>query len=308
MEVIRLPGYTPEEKEVIAKRFLVPRQIEENGLSRDHVSVSRSALLEVITGYTQEAGVRWLEREIGRMMRKVAHRVAAGEKGRVAINVRNLPSILGPRPVPDEGIPRDASVGVARGLAWTETGGEVLTVEATMVRGRGLILTGHLGEVMRESGQTALSYVRWRCGELGIGDALLRHEIHLHVPAGSTPKDGPSAGITMATAILSLLTGIPVRSDLAMTGELTLRGRVLPVGGVREKALAALRRGIHHVILPESNRNDLDEVPPELARKMSFQFVRHMDDVLEIALAEPLVPPARIRRTTRRVRPVLPTS
>jgi ATP-dependent Lon protease len=308
MEVIRLPGYTPEEKEVIAKRFLVPRQVEESGLSREHVSLSRAALREVITCYTQEAGVRGLEREIGRVMRKVARRVAAGEKGRVAINVRNLPSILGPAPVPDEGIPRDMAIGVARGLAWTETGGEVLTVEATMVRGRGLILTGHLGEVMRESGQTALSYVRWRCGELGIGDALMRHEIHLHVPAGATPKDGPSAGITMGIAILSLLTGIPVRSDVAMTGELTLRGRVLPVGGVREKALAALRRGIHNVILPESNRNDLDEIPPELARKMSFQFVSHMDDVLKIALAEPLVPPARIRRTARRVRPVLPTS
>jgi ATP-dependent Lon protease len=307
MEIIRLPGYTPEEKEVIARRFLVPRQIEECSLSRDQVTLSPAALREVITCYTQEAGVRGLEREIGRIMRKVARRVAEGQKGRVSINVRNLPSVLGPAPVPDEALPRGAEVGVARGLAWTETGGEVLTVEATMVRGRGLILTGQLGEVMRESGQAALSYVRWRCGDLGMADALMRHEIHLHVPAGSTPKDGPSAGITMATAILSLLTGIPVRSDVAMTGEVTLRGRVLPVGGVREKALAALRRGIRTVLLPESNRNDLDEIPAELARKMTFEFVQSMDDVLRIALAEPLVPAGRLRRSAPPARPSLST-
>jgi ATP-dependent Lon protease len=303
MEVIRLPGYTPEEKEVIARRFLVPRQIEESGLSKDRVALSRAAIREIITGYTQEAGVRGLEREIGRALRKIARRVAEGEKGRISITVRNLRSVLGAAPRPDEGVPRAAEVGVSRGLAWTETGGEILTVEATMVRGRGLILTGQLGEVMRESGQAALSYVRWRGSELGIADVLSRHEIHLHVPAGAIPKDGPSAGITMATAILSLLTGIPVRPDIAMTGEVTLRGRVLPVGGVREKVLAALRRGIPNVILPESNRGDLDDVPPELARKMSFEFVRHMEDVLRLALAEPLVPAGSIRRSTRRVPP-----
>ncbi len=307
MEVIRLPGYTPEEKEVIARRFLVPRQIEESGLSRDRVSLSPAAVRDLIIGYTQEAGVRGLEREIGRVLRKVARRVAEGEKERVSVTVRNLPSILGPRPIHDEGILTTPSIGVASGLAWTEAGGEVLTVEATMVRGRGLILTGQLGDVMKESGQAALSWVRWRAAELGIADALARNEIHLHVPAGAIPKDGPSAGITMAVAILSLLTENAVRADLAMTGEVTLRGRVLPVGGVREKALAALRRGLRHVILPASNEHDLDDVPPELARKMTFHFVRQMDQVVEIALCEPLVPKGRLRRTTRRAPAVLPT-
>jgi ATP-dependent Lon protease len=308
MEIIRLPGYTPEEKEEIARRFLVPRQIEECGLSVDQASISSGATREVIVRYTQEAGVRGLEREIGRLLRKVARRVAEGEKGSVAINVRSLHSFLGPPRIPDEGVPEEAEAGVARGLAWTETGGEVLTVEATKVRGRGLILTGQLGDVMRESGQAALSWVRWRGTDLGIADALARNEIHVHVPAGATPKDGPSAGVTMATAILSLLTGIPVRADVAMTGEVTLRGRILPVGGVREKALAALRRGIRNVILPEANRNDLEEIPPELARKITFRFARTMEDVLEAALAEPLIPARRLRSSTRRVQPVLPTS
>jgi ATP-dependent Lon protease len=286
MEIIRLPGYTPEEKEVIARRFLVPRQIEECGLEPNRVKVSRSAVREVIGRYTQEAGVRGLEREIGRMLRKVARRVAEGESEPISITMRNLRAQLGPPPVLDESVPRHEEPGLARGLAWTQAGGEVLAIEATMVKGRGLILTGQLGEVMKESAQAALSYVRARGAELGIDQLLARNEIHVHVPAGATPKDGPSAGVTMAVAILSLLTAIPVRADLAMTGEITLRGRVLPVGGIREKALAALRRGIRTVVLPESNRHDLDEVPPELARKMRFHFVSHMDEVLELALCE----------------------
>ncbi|TDI95847.1 MAG: endopeptidase La [Deltaproteobacteria bacterium] len=303
MELIRLPGYTPEEKEVIARRFLLPRQIEECGLTQAKVKVSRAVIREVITRYTQEAGVRSLEREIGRMLRKVARRIAGGETDRVSITLRNLRGHLGPAPVLDEVIPRNEEVGTARGLAWTETGGEVLVVEATMVRGRGLLLTGQLGDVMKESGQAALSYVRSRGVELGVSDALARNEIHLHVPAGATPKDGPSAGVTMATAIVSLLTGIPVRCDVAMTGEITLRGRVLPVGGVREKALAALRRGMSNMILPEANRGDLEEIPPELARKLEFHFVRGMDEVLALALAEPLTPPRRARTPSSRVRP-----
>jgi len=303
MELIRLPGYTPEEKEVIARRFLLPRQIEECGLTQARVKVSRAVIREVITRYTQEAGVRSLEREIGRMLRKVARRIAGGETDRVSITLRNLRGHLGPAPVLDEVIPRNEEVGTARGLAWTETGGEVLVVEATMVRGRGLLLTGQLGDVMKESGQAALSYVRSRGVELGVSDALARNEIHLHVPAGATPKDGPSAGVTMATAIVSLLTGIPVRCDVAMTGEITLRGRVLPVGGVREKALAALRRGMSNMILPEANRGDLEEIPPELARKLEFHFVRGMDEVLALALAEPLTPPRRARTPSSRVRP-----
>ncbi len=301
MEVIRLPGYTPEEKEVIARRFLLPRQIEECGLKSENVKVSRAAIREVITGYTQEAGVRSLEREISRMLRKVARRIAEGEAERVSITLRNLQAQLGPAPVIDEAIPRTAEPGLARGLAWTETGGEVLAIEATIVRGRGLILTGQLGDVMKESGQAALSYVRWRAAELGIADALQRNEVHVHVPAGATPKDGPSAGVTMATAILSLLTGNAVRADVAMTGEITLRGRVLPVGGVREKAMAALRRGIKRLIIPEANRNDLEEIPPELARKIEFNFVRDMEQVLELALTDPLAPMAKSRRRGGRV-------
>ncbi len=303
MELIRLPGYTPEEKEVIARRFLLPRQIEECGLAQAKVKVSRAVIREVITRYTQEAGVRSLEREIGRMLRKVARRIAGGETDRASITLRNLRGHLGPAPLLDEVIPRKEEVGTARGLAWTETGGEVLVVEATMVRGRGLLLTGQLGDVMKESGQAALSYVRWRGAELGLSDPLARNEIHLHVPAGATPKDGPSAGVTMATAIVSLLTGIPVRCDVAMTGEITLRGRVLPVGGVREKALAALRRGMSKMILPEANRGDLEEIPPELARKLEFHFVRGMDEVLALALTEPLTSPRRVRTPSSRVRP-----
>ncbi|MCH6562702.1 MAG: hypothetical protein IH800_09855 [Myxococcales bacterium] len=272
-------------------------------MTQAKVKVSRAVIREVITRYTQEAGVRSLEREIGRMLRKVARRIAGGETDRVSITLRNLRGHLGPAPVLDEVIPRNEEVGTARGLAWTETGGEVLVVEATMVRGRGLLLTGQLGDVMKESGQAALSYVRSRGVELGVSDALARNEIHLHVPAGATPKDGPSAGVTMATAIVSLLTGIPVRCDVAMTGEITLRGRVLPVGGVREKALAALRRGMSNMILPEANRGDLEEIPPELARKLEFHFVRGMDEVLALALAEPVTPPRRVRTPSSRVRP-----
>ncbi len=286
MEVIRLPGYTPEEKEVIARRFLVPRQIEECGLSADAVSVSRSAIKEIITGYTLEAGVRSLEREFGRLFRKVALRFAEGQADSASISLRNLKSYLGPPPITDEAIPREDEAGIARGLAWTQAGGEVLVVEATSVRGRGLTMTGQLGDVMKESGQAAHSYVRWRAAQFGIAEAMTRSEIHVHVPAGATPKDGPSAGVTMATAIVSLLSDIPVRADVAMTGEITLRGRVLPVGGVREKALAALRRGIEHVIMPAANKHDLDEIPPELARRIKFHFVHTMDEVLALALTE----------------------
>jgi ATP-dependent Lon protease len=288
MEVIRLPGYMPEEKEVIARRFLVPRQIEQCGLSTDRISLSRAAIREVIGRYTHEAGVRSLEREIGRLCRKVARRIAEGETERVSVTVRNLRSLLGNPPIPDELIPRIAEAGIARGLAWTEAGGEVLTIEASLARGRGLTLTGQLGDVMKESAQAALSYVRSRIGDLGLEDVLGRNEVHVHVPAGATPKDGPSAGVPIATAILSLLSGVPVRPDVAMTGEITLRGRVLPVGGIREKALAALRRGIRTVVLPWANRHDLDEIPPELARQIEFHAVRNMSDVLPLVLEESL--------------------
>jgi ATP-dependent Lon protease len=293
LEVIRLPGYTPEEKERIGQLFLVPRQIEQCGLRADQVSVSRAAVREVITRYTQEAGVRGLEREIGRALRKIARRVAEQEIERGAITTRNLRSYLGPAPLHDSSVPRKEEVGLARGLAWTEAGGEVLLVEASMVRGRDLILTGQLGDVMKESARAALSWVRSRAPELGIGELLARHELHVHVPAGATPKDGPSAGVTMATAMVSLLSGIPVRADVAMTGEITLRGRVLPVGGIREKALAALRRGLRIVILPAANEPDLEEIPAELARQIQFRLVRDMDEVLAQALVTPVRPVRR---------------
>jgi ATP-dependent Lon protease len=292
MEVIRLPGYMPEEKEVIARRFLVPRQIEQCGLSTEQIALSRAAIREVIVRYTREAGVRSLEREIGRLCRKVARRIAEGETERISVTVRNLRSLLGNPPIADEPIPRIAEAGITRGLAWTEAGGEVLTIEASLVRGRGLTLTGQLGDVMKESAQAALSYVRSRAGDLGLTEALSRNEVHVHVPAGATPKDGPSAGVPIATAILSLLSGIPVRPDVAMTGEITLRGRVLPVGGIREKALAALRRGIRTVVFPWANRHDLDEIPQELARQIDFYPVKNMSDVLPLVLEGPL-PAAR---------------
>lgn len=302
MEVIRLPGYTPEEKEVIARRFLLPRQIEECGLEGRRVRVSRAAVRQVITGYTREAGVRSLERELGRLLRKLARKFAERELEHASITLRNLRAHLGPPPLLDEAIPPRAEVGIARGLAWTESGGEVLVVEATMVRGRGLSLTGQLGDVMKESGQAAHSYLRWRMEGLELSRALARNEIHVHVPAGATPKDGPSAGVTMATAMVSLLSGIPIRAEVAMTGEITLRGRVLPVGGVREKCLAALRRGIRRVILPESNRHDLEEIPPELARRLQFHFVRHMDEVLDLALVSPLPAACSSRSAAGRLR------
>jgi ATP-dependent Lon protease len=302
MEVISLAGYTPEEKEVIARRYLLPRQIEECGLSAARVRVSRATLREVITRYTHEAGVRSLEREVGRMLRKVARRVAEGELGRVDITRRNLRAHLGVPPIIDEDIPKRSEVGLARGLAWTSHGGEVMVVEASMIRGRGLTLTGQLGDVMRESGQAAMAYVRGRATQLGFEALLGRNEIHVHVPAGATPKDGPSAGVTMAAAIISLLTGIPISAHVAMTGEITLRGRVLAVGGVREKILAARRRGLSHVILPEANRSEVEQIPAELSRRMVFHYARSMDDVLEVALAEPLLlasrPAARPRLQT----------
>ncbi len=286
MEVIQLPGYTPEEKLEIARFHLLPRQMEAHGLDAERMKVSPAALQRLACEYTREAGVRNLERKLAALCRKVARRVAEGDARRVSVSADRLPKLLGPPPVrPDA--PAEGQVGVANGLAWTEAGGEILRVEATLVRGRGLVLTGQLGDVMKESATAALSYVRWRSEELGIDEATLaRNQVHVHVPAGAIPKDGPSAGIALATALTSLASGTPVRGDCAMTGEITLRGRVLPVGGVREKALAALRAGITRVIVPEANLQDLDEIPRELRRKITFVGVSHLDQVLEAALEE----------------------
>jgi ATP-dependent Lon protease len=287
MEVIRIPGYTLEEKVEIVRSFLVPRQMEECGLPADRIRWSNSALRDVVAGYTREAGVRNLERQVASICRKVARRAAEGDGSRVVLSSSRLAHYLGPPPFLDEERPAHGEIGVVNGLAWTEAGGEVLRLEAAMTQGRGLVLTGQLGDVMRESGEAAFTYARLRVGEMGIDESLLsRHDVHVHVPAGAIPKDGPSAGITIATAIVSLATRIPVRADVAMTGEVTLRGRVLPVGGIREKALAALRAGIRRVIVPSRNMQDLRDIPRELKRKVCFIPVSHMNEVLEAALEE----------------------
>jgi ATP-dependent Lon protease len=285
MEVIRIPGYTPEEKLEIARSFLIPRQLDENGLPEDRIRWSDAAVLRIVTDYSFEAGVRNLERQIASICRKVARRAAEGDEGTVRVDRRTLVNYLGPPHHEIEQPSTKGEVGVANGLAWTEAGGDVLRLEAAMTKGRGLVLTGQLGDVMKESGQAALTFARWRLADFGLDERLLsRHQVHVHVPAGAIPKDGPSAGITIAIALISLATGIAVRPDVAMTGEVTLRGRVLPVGGIREKALAALRSGISTVILPERNMAELKEIPVEIARKIDFIGVSHMDEVLKSAL------------------------
>ena len=287
MEMIYLPGYTDVEKLKIAQTFLIPRQMEENGINSKVLEISDKAVLQIISQYTQEAGLRNLERQLASICRKVARKVAEGEKKKIRIHARNLHHFLGP-PVflPDEEQKRN-EVGVATGLAWTETGGEILHVEASTTPGKGsLILTGHLGEVMKESAQAALTYARSRGKAYRIKPNVYNsREIHIHVPAGAIPKDGPSAGITMAVALVSALASTPVRKDVAMTGEITLRGQVLPVGGLKEKALAALRANVRNVIIPYQNKKDLVELPPYLKKRVNFLPVKHMDEVLRIALA-----------------------
>ncbi len=288
MEVINIPGYTDLEKLKIAKTFLLPRQMEENGINPKMLEISDKAILQIISQYTQEAGLRNLERELASVCRKVARKVAEGKKEKTKISAKNLDQFLGPPPyLPDEEQRRN-EVGVATGLAWTETGGEILHIEASTTPGKGsLILTGHLGDVMKESAQAALTYARSKGKSYRINpNTLNSKEIHIHVPAGAIPKDGPSAGITMAVAIFSALTGIPVKKDIAMTGEITLRGRVLPVGGLKEKALAALRNKIKDVVIPYLNKKDLIELPPYVQKKINFIPVKHMDEVLKVALVK----------------------
>ena len=303
MEVIRLPGYTPEEKVEIARSFLVPRQMEEHGLTTDAIDWSREAVERVVTNYTHEAGVRNLERQVAKVCRKVARKTAEGDRSHVRVTARTLARFLGP-PRHLDLVPHSiGEVGVANGLAWTEAGGEVLSVEVETTEGQGLVLTGQLGDVMKESGQTALTWARAHLARCGLDDApLARRQVHVHLPAGAIPKDGPSAGVTLATALVSLATGRAVRADVAMTGEVTLRGRVLPVGGVREKALAALRAGITQVIVPERNVPDLEEIPREAKRRLRFIPVSTMEQVLAAALeAESPVPRRRTpnRRSDR---------
>ena len=286
MEIIEIPGYTEEEKLGIAQKYLIPRQLEEHGITGKHVRIDEAALRKIIAHYTREAGVRNLEREIANVMRKVAKKVAEGKGQGFPIDQTNLQKYLGvPKYVPEAELEKD-EVGVATGLAWTEAGGDVLYIEATIMKGKGqLTLTGHLGDVMKESAQAALSYVRSREKTLNIDpDMFSTQDLHIHVPAGAIPKDGPSAGITMATAIASALSGIPTRRDLAMTGEITLRGRVLPIGGLKEKILAAKRAKLTTVILPRRNKKDLEEIPKHLLKGIHLSFADTMDDVMKLAL------------------------
>jgi ATP-dependent Lon protease len=287
METIRLAGYTEAEKLEIARRYLVPRQIARNGLTPRQIAFGDAALRAIIAEYTREAGVRGLERELGAICRKVARQVAEGRARRkVTIGAARARELLGKRRVFGETRRRTSEPGVATGLAWTAAGGDVLFVEATAMPGSGkLTITGQLGDVMRESAQAALSWVRSHPPDGLRDDWFARHDLHVHVPAGAIPKDGPSAGVTMATALCSLLIGRPVRSDVAMTGEITLTGQVLPIGGLKEKALAAQRSGIRHVIAPARNAQDADEIPAHLRRDLELHFVSRIDEVLEIALA-----------------------
>jgi ATP-dependent Lon protease len=293
MEVIRLAGYTEEEKLEIARRHLLPKQIEENGVTAKNISISKRALAAVIQQYTQEAGLRQLEREIGKICRKVARRVAEGRTETVKVTPQNVHEYLGaPKIFPEEALRKD-QIGVATGLAWTAVGGDVLFIEALRTKGKGnLVLTGQLGEVMRESAQAAFSYAKSRAKELGIPEEDFdKYDLHIHIPEGAIPKDGPSAGITMATAMVSSLAQRPVRKEIAMTGEITLRGNVLPVGGVKEKVLAARRARVTRVILPQLNKRDMDELPKEMFADMSFVFVEHVREVFGEALKEK-TPPA----------------
>jgi ATP-dependent Lon protease len=289
MEMIEIPGYTEEEKLGIALRYLIPRQLKEHGITEAHIKLTEPALRLVITQYTREAGVRNLEREIANAMRKVAKKVAEGKVQCQTLTPVNVHKFLGVPKFTPEAEQEHDEVGVATGLAWTETGGDVLHIEATVVKGKGqLTLTGHLGDVMKESAQAALSYVRSRDKRLGISpDTFAKHDIHIHVPAGAIPKDGPSAGITMATALASILSNRPVRHDVAMTGEITLRGRVLPIGGLKEKILAAKRAKLATVILPKRNKKDLEDIPKHLLKGLHLAFVETMDDVLKVSLRKP---------------------
>ena len=285
MEMVRLSGYSQEEKVDIASRFLIPRQIVENGLTESQVSWSPGAIEGLVSGYTHEAGVRNLERQVAAVCRKVARKAAEGDSSRASINRPSLVRYLGAAPYSREVEEQIDEIGVVKGLAWTEAGGELLPVEASLASGKGLVLTGQMGDVMKESAQTALSFVRTTLrGMDGEPESLSASEVHVHVPDGATPKDGPSAGVAIATAIFSVATGIPVRGGLAMTGEITLRGKVLPVGGIREKALAALRSGITEVILPRQSMNDVEAIPKELRRKLTFVPVSDMSEVLDVAL------------------------
>jgi len=287
MEVIEFPGYIEEEKLQIAKGFLVPKQRKENGITEEYLIFHDEALRRIIREYTREAGVRNLERQIATICRKVAKEVASDNKALVTLDEGGVKNFLGPRRFHYGRAEEKDEVGAATGLVYTEFGGDIVTVEASLMKHHEtkLTLTGQLGDVMKESAMAAMSYIRSRARALDFDDDFFDHtEVHIHVPAGAVPKDGPSAGITMCSALASAVTKRPVRKDVAMTGEITLRGRVLPVGGVKEKVLAAHRAGLRTIILPAENERDLEEIPPNVRAELKFEFVEHMDQVLAVAL------------------------
>lgn len=285
MEIINLSGYTQEEKVAISNKYIIPKQMDENGIKEEHIEFSDDGVESVIKHYTAEAGLRNLERTIGTICRKVATKIAKGEAGKTHIIPETVLKLLGPHVYTQDDEKDTDEVGVATGLAWTAFGGQVLYIEATKMKGKGLTLTGQLGDVMKESAQTAIGYIRSQAEELHIDEDIFdRNEIHIHLPAGATPKDGPSAGITLATTIVSLLTGMPVNREVAMTGEITLTGKVLPIGGLKEKSLAAMRMNIKTIIIPWKNKKDLEEIPEEFRKKLNFVPVKNFDEVLEIAL------------------------
>jgi ATP-dependent Lon protease len=293
MEILRIPGYTEQEKLEIAKRFLVKRALEATGLTAKNLTLTDEGLLHIIRHYTHEAGVRNLEREIQNISRKMARRVVTdGVQSTTEITAANVNDFLGVLKYREFWLEKQNEIGLTNGLAWTEVGGSVLTTEATLMEGKGrLTLTGKLGDVMQESAQAAMSYIRSKTPTLGLDKDFYRTlDIHMHVPEGAIPKDGPSAGITICTSIVSALTKIPVRCDLAMTGEITLRGKVLPIGGMKEKLLAAHRMGLRTVLLPKDNEKDLAEIPQEILSSLKLHFVETMDEVLQIALERPIVP------------------
>jgi len=307
MEILELPGYTEIEKLSISKQFLIPKQMNEHGLTPETLEFSDDAVLTIIRNYTREAGLRNLEREIGTICRKVARQIAQGSCQTFSIKAENLKEYLGPQKYRYEVAEEQDEVGVATGLAWTQAGGDVLFVEVSLVPGKGnLILTGHLGEVMQESARAALTYARSKASQLGIDQGFYAsNDVHIHVPAGAIPKDGPSAGVTMAVALISALTKRPVPKVIGMTGEITLRGKVLPVGGIKEKVLAAHRAGVKKVLLPADNEKDLEEVPQHVRNELSFVFVRRLDEVLQetLSLAPCAEKPVQVTRDSRQTPP-----
>jgi ATP-dependent Lon protease len=288
METLRIEGYTEQEKVKIARRYLLPRQVSENGLQDEEMVISDAALSKIVREYTREAGLRNMEREVGRICRKAARRKAEGAAGPFKIAPKDVERYLGVPPFREDEKELELPPGVALGLAWTPYGGEILHIEASSMQGKGkLILTGKLGDVMKESAQAAQSIARARAGRYGLDPEFAeKHDLHIHVPAGATPKDGPSAGIALVTALLSCLTNTPVRADLAMTGEISLRGRVLPVGGIKEKILAAVSQGLSTVVIPAQNEKDLEEIPKELRKKIEIRTIERVEEIWPIATGQ----------------------